>query len=155
MISLIHIDEKNPILSDESPILRQVSAEVTEFGDDLHRLIAKMIAVMEQRRGAGLAAIQIGVPLRVIITHDEGEARWFINPVITRRLNRFDVANEGCLSVPPSRWRPVSRPAKCELEWRDAHGGYHSGGFRGMMARIIQHEVDHLDGILITDKVAA
>lgn len=144
-----------PVLMDGDPILRQRSAEVEAFDDDLAELIALMLRVLHARQGRGLAAIQIGVPKRVIVARSQDELRWMVNPVVTRTLRREVVEREGCLSVEPKYWRTVSRPAKCEIDWQSPDGTKHSGGFSGEMARILQHEIDHLDGVLITDRPPA
>lgn len=143
------------ILMDGDPFLRQRSTEVEHFDDHLVALIGQLINVIATRRARGLAAIQIGVPVRVIVARVGREALPMVNPVITRTLNRFVIEQEGCLSVLPKHWRAVSRPAKCEIEWQDHTGAKHSDGFSGEWARVLQHEIDHLDGILISDKAAA
>lgn len=140
------------VLLDGNPILRERSAEITEFGEPVAKLVAVMLSVIANGRGRGLAAVQIGVPVRVVVALVRGEVQWMVNPVITRTLNRFVTEREGCLSVLPRNWRPVSRPAKCEIEWQDTDGTSHHRGFSGEMARVLQHEIDHLDGVLITDK---
>lgn len=144
-----------PILEDTDPLLRERSAEVVEFGAETEALINTMLASMCIRGGIGLAAIQIGVPLRVVIALVDGVPHALVNPVITRRLNRETIEREGCLSVPPSKWGNVSRPAKCDIRWRDASGTHCAGSFSGKLARVLQHEIDHLDGVLITDKMIA
>lgn len=143
------------ILCDDEPVLREKSAEVTEFGEAIVPLIGTMLAVLDHKQGQGLAAVQIGVLQRVIVAIVKNEALWMINPVIMRQLNRFETSREGCLSVRPQFWREVSRPAKCDIEWQDVDGTKHKRGFSGQWARVLQHEIDHLDGILITDKEAA
>jgi peptide deformylase len=114
-----------------------------------------MNGILDSRRGRGLAAIQIGVPVRVLIVREGAYYRPFINPAITRTLNRLVVELEGCLSVPPHKWGDVSRPAKCDATWLDLNGEEHSATLTGETARIFQHEFDHLNGILITDRIAA
>lgn len=145
------------ILMDGDPRLRERSAEVEQFDQGLVELINVMFGVILERRPAarGLAAVQIGTPLRVIVARAGVQLRYMVNPVITRTLNRSTVENEGCLSVRPKDWRPVSRPAKCEIDWQDHTGAKYSEGFSGEWARVLQHEIDHLDGILITDREAA
>lgn len=144
-------DDAPAILQDTDPLLREKSAPVTEFNGDLTALVQRMAYAMLSRNGMGLSAVQIGVPVRVIIARDDPRLVVMVNPVITRRLRRDDVQQEGCLSVPPSKWKRIARPAKCEVEWQDLYGTNQSGGFSGMLARCIQHECDHLEGILITD----
>ncbi|SKB26863.1 peptide deformylase [Sphingopyxis flava] len=154
-ISLSSLKAAHAILMDGAPFLRQRSVEIEKFDDDLAALVRHMIEIVQARRARGLAAIQIGVPVRVIVATADGKGLAMVNPVITRTLNRFAVEMEGCLSVPPSQWRKVSRPAKCEIEWQDIIGNRHAEGFSGAWARVLQHEIDHLDGTLITDREPA
>jgi peptide deformylase len=140
-----------PIVRDDDPQLRTVSALVTEFDESLMTLIEQMLAAMITNQGIGLSAIQIGVAKRVIVAFADKEMHVMINPEYIRKLNREVVMEEGCLSIPGLR-RKVSRPAKCEIAWQDPEGNFHTGNFSGMLARIIQHEMDHLQGVLITDK---
>jgi peptide deformylase len=145
------------ILPDSDPILRQVSRPVETFDDDLKRLAASMAEAMMAKRGLGLAAVQIGQPVRLVIVRDRGSEELFymVNPVVSRPLRRLDVKREGCLSVPEAKWKPIARPAKVDCAWCDLDGKEHSQGFSGWLARAVQHEVEHLDGILITDHPAA
>lgn len=142
------------VLQDDNPTLRKVSQPVIEFGTDLTNLADRMILTMRVHNGRGLAAIQIGIPTRLIVALADDKLYVMANPVITRRLNREAIEREGCLSVPPRKWRRVSRPAKCEIEWQDTMGNRFSDGFSGESARVLQHEIDHLDGVLIIDKKA-
>jgi peptide deformylase len=139
------------ILPDTDPLLRTKSASITEFDEALHSLAHEMASAMLERDGLGLAAVQIGHPVRLILVREGEKLLYMANPTITRRLRRDAVEREGCLSVPPVKWKPIARPAKCEAEWQDLSGTSQSGGFSGMLARAVQHEVEHLDGILITD----
>lgn len=141
------------ILMDDHPLLRTVSEPVTDFNDPLGLplLVADMIEATEDRRGLGLSAVQIGVPLRVMIVKD-GE-RWIVmvNPSLARTLNRFETKREGCLSIPMHKWGDVARPAKCDAVWFDMDGIEHRATLTGQTARIFQHELDHLNGVLLTD----
>jgi peptide deformylase len=141
------------ILMDDDPLLR-VRSEPVGFGPHLAHLLATMREILTTKAGRGLAAVQIGVPVRVLIVKTaEGVYKAFVNPSITRTLNRFTVEREGCLSVPPRKWGDVSRPAKCDAVWFDEQGEEHSATLTGEEARIFQHEFDHLEGVLITDKM--
>jgi peptide deformylase len=147
------------ILMDSDPLLRTVSEPVTEFGDPVRELVREMTEALVERGGRGLAAIQIGVPLRVIIINDQREAaRWhflaMVNPHMARYLSRNAVDHEGCLSVPQWKWGSVSRPAKCDAEWFGVDGQANSATLTGETARIFQHELDHLNGVLMTDRIA-
>jgi peptide deformylase len=157
---MIAIPDPLLVLMDDEPLLRTQSAPVLpeHFGFELDRLLNVMVHVAMARRypALGLAAVQIGVPVRALIVQVEpGSYRPFINPELTRSLNRFAVDREGCLSVPPSKWGNVSRPAKCDVTWSTPQGEQISETLRGDVARIFQHELDHLNGILMTDRRAA
>ena len=140
------------ILQDGDPTLRLRSEEVTAFGPELDEFIALMMVITDRNNARCLAAIQIGVPLRVIVARTKDSGMYMINPVITRTLNRDTIEHEGCLSVPQRLWRQVARPAKCDITWQDSEANTHSQTFTGEWARVLQHEIDHLDGVLITDK---
>lgn len=114
--------------------------------DMLHELIRDLFDTCEANNGAGLAAPQIGVLLRVFVIDCGGTRLAFVDPEITKRSTETDVANEGCLSI-PGRESRVRRHSRITVEERG-----HKLKFRGMAARAIQHEMDHLDGILITDE---
>lgn len=145
------------ILGNEEAMLYQPSMPVqkhefdvegTPVADDsLRALVARMVSVMKHFNGVGLAAVQIGIPVRVIVAREGGEILWMVNPIITRTLKRTVDSYEQCLSCPGGR--VVSRPAKCDIAYRDLFGAELSGSFSGMRARILQHEIDHLDGRLI------
>lgn len=143
------------ILPDTHPLLRVTSAPVTVFDEHLTDLAADMLGVMRASDGCGLAAVQIGLPVNLIIAEAAGELLIMANPTITRKLRRDAVEREGCLSVAPMYWRKIARPAKCDVEWQDLSGERHQRGFSGGLARTIQHEIDHLHGVLITDYAAA
>lgn len=140
------------VLMDGDPLLRQSSAVVSDFDDWLPLVVTDMIDVMNSRNGRGLAAIQIGIPRRIIVARVADVIEIMVNPIVVRTLNRETIEREGCLSVLPRFWRDVSRPAKCEIEWQDLFGETMRADFSSEMARVLQHEIDHLDGILITDK---
>ncbi len=151
MIELAQVDETIPILPDTDPLLRTISKPVEAFDSDLHYLAERMAAAMLARGGVGLAAVQIGTPVRLILIREGDRLIFMANPVITRRLNRDDLDMEGCLSVERANWRRIARPAKCEVEWQDLDGNPQAEGFSGQPARAVQHEVEHLDGKLIID----
>jgi peptide deformylase len=140
------------VVKDSDPLLQTISLPVTEFNADLKHLCVRMLKTVEYHQARGISAIQLGIAQRVILAVADGKTLLMVNPVVVRTLNRFTTEREGCLSIHPAKWRDVSRPAKCELTWQDWDGQDHSGNFAGDMARVLQHELDHLDGILITDK---
>ena len=110
-----------------------------------------MIALMHEAAGVGLAATQVGVLRRVFVFHDEGEDHVLVNPVITRSGKTVEVDEEGCLSLGPVRV-DVERPLEVTIEGQDASGEPVSYSLEGLAARVVQHELDHLDGTLIIDR---
>jgi peptide deformylase len=156
---MIGIPDPVVVLMDGHPLLRTVSAPLLPeyFGCEVGRLLDVMANVMARhpQRPVGLAAVQIGVPSRVMLVQvGPGKFRPFINPELKRTLNRFETKSEGCLSVPIFKWGDVSRPAKCDATWLDPQGREHSETLTSHVARIFQHELDHLNGILMTDRRA-
>lgn len=139
------------ILPDTDPRLRLISEPVTEFNDELRTLAGSMIVAMQSKNGLGLAAIQLGTPLRVVIVREDTNIIVMVNPVVSRLLRRDVTLYEGCLSVPRHKWKYIARPAKCDVTYQDLEGHTHTFSASGMLARAIQHEVHHLDGILIND----
>lgn len=148
-LSFTQVDDR--ILPDTDPLLRQTSELVTVFDYALQLVAMNMTEAMLARNGLGLAAVQIGKPIRLIVVRTDDGLLFMVNPVVTRKLRRDAIEREGCLSVPPRKWGKIARPAKCEAEWQDLDGKPRSGGFSGIVARCVQHEVEHLEGILITD----
>jgi peptide deformylase len=134
-------------------VLRRRAAEVTEVTPELRRTIADMIETMYDEVGIGLAAPQIGISLRLMIVgHEEGrEARALINPVIVARGGEV-TAEEGCLSI-PGIFADVTRAEWVDLEATDVDGRPVKLRGRGLLARVFQHEMDHLDGVLFIDHV--
>jgi peptide deformylase len=139
------------ILMDDDPILRTTSEPVEDWSA-AKEVVADMVAALADRGGRGLAAIQIGVPLRILVVRHANGFLPMINPSLDRTLNRQTVEREGCLSVPPRKWGDVSRPAKCDATWFDLEAEKHSQTLTGEAARVFQHEFDHLNGVLITDR---
>lgn len=145
---------KRVIRTDSDPILRKTSKEVSKFDDRLKILIDDMFETMDEAPGVGLAAPQVGILKRVIVVDDREEENrkrmCMINPVITRKEGE-DCDIEGCLSV-PLKQGSVKRATDIDVEYMNLQGEKKSLNAREYFARIIQHEVDHLDGILFTDK---
>jgi peptide deformylase len=133
------------------PVLRMRAAPVEEFDDELKRITERMLALMHDADGAGLAATQIGVLRRFFVFSDEGEDRVMVNPEITKRGTATEVDDEGCLSLGPVRV-PVERHLEVTIEGRDADGKPVTLELEGVPARVVQHEVDHLDGVLILQR---
>jgi len=135
-----------------SPVLRQRSAEVGTVDDEVRRLVDDMYETMDAAKGVGLAANQVGVARRVAVV-DAGEDRFeLIDPVIVESEGRA-AAEEGCLSI-PEIYGDVSRPDRVVIEATDRHGHRFRKEATGLMARAIQHEIDHLDGILFLDHLS-
>jgi peptide deformylase len=143
------------IIEVPDPVLKQVSAPVTEFNDELRTLVADMFETMYDAPGIGLAAIQVGVPKQVIVMDlagkDEPPApRYFVNPQILWSSDETEPYEEGCLSV-PEIYDEVDRPAKVKLKYLDYHGKEVVEDAEGLFAVCIQHEMDHLKGVLFID----
>jgi peptide deformylase len=166
------------IIEIPDPRLKQVSAPVGRFDDELRTLVADMFETMYDAPGIGLAAIQVGVPLRVLVidlqpddpdaepevctshgdhhhTHQptKREPRIFINPEILDPSDEYLVYNEGCLSV-PEIYADVERAARIRARWQDLDGNVQEETLEGMMAICLQHEMDHLEGILFIDRLS-
>ena len=133
------------------PVLRMRANEVEEFDDELVRLTERMIGVMHDAEGVGLAATQVGILRRLFVFHDEDEDRVVVNPVLTVRGKETEVDDEGCLSLGPIRM-PVERAVEVTLDGFDAAGNPVHLDLEGMSARVVQHELDHLDGKMIIDR---
>lgn len=152
-----------PILEVPDPRLKTVSTPVETFDDDLRTLVADMFETMYDAPGIGLAAIQVGVPLRVLVIDlqaeedEEGKPirtpRIFINPEILDPSADYTLYNEGCLSV-PDQYADVERPASIRARWQDLDGKTHEEAMDGLMATCLQHEMDHLEGILFIDHLS-
>lgn len=135
-----------------SPVLRQRSAEVKAVDDDVRRLVDDMFETMDAARGIGLAANQVGVARRVAVVDAEEDRFEMIDPVILETEGRA-TAEEGCLSI-PEIYGEVSRPERVVIEATDRHGQRFRKEAIGLKARAIQHEIDHLDGILFLDHLS-
>jgi peptide deformylase len=132
-----------------SPVLRQRSAEVTAVDDDLRTVIDNMFETMDAARGVGLAANQVGLAHRVAVIDAEGQRFAMLNPVIVEAEGRA-TAEEGCLSI-PDIYGDVTRAERIVLEALDREGKPFRLEAGGLTARAVQHEIDHLDGILFLD----
>src|SRR5512145_1328430 len=132
-------------------VLRMRAREVESFDDDLRRLVERMTVLMHEANGVGLAATQVGVLRRVFVFTDEGEDRVLVNPVITRRSSETDADDEGCLSL-RAVTVPVERFSTVTIEGVDTSGERLELELGLPSSRIVQHELDHLDGVLIIDR---
>ena len=166
------------IIEIPDPTLKQVSAPVETFDYALKTLVADMFETMYDAPGIGLAAIQLGVPLRVLVIdlqpEDEDaepeectahgghshshqplrkEPRIFINPEIFDSSEETSIYNEGCLSV-PEIYAEVERPSRIRARWQDLDGKSHEAEIDGMLATCLQHEMDHLEGLVFLDRIS-
>ena len=135
-------------------VLRMRANEVDAFDEELTRLGERMLGLMHDADGIGLAATQVGILRRIFVFTDEGEDRVIVNPSITRSGGELETSEEGCLSLGPVRV-PVERPLEVTLEGKDAAGEPVKLELEGLAARVAQHELDHLDGTLIIDRTDA
>ena len=143
------------ILTEPNKLLRQISKTVNYVGREEQRIMDDMLDTMYDAKGIGLAAIQIGIPKRIIVmdiskNESEKEPRFFVNPVIKNKDTSKATYEEGCLSV-PNQFAEIDRPSKCEVEYLDYNGKKQLLKADGLFATCIQHEMDHLDGILFID----
>ncbi|HST14206.1 MAG TPA: peptide deformylase [Gaiellaceae bacterium] len=134
------------------PALRLKAHEVEDFDDDLRRLVERMIGLMHDAQGVGLAATQVGVLRRLFVYEpDEEGPRALVNPVVAERGEEASTDEEGCLSLQGVRV-PVDRSTRVVLEGKDEHGADVRVELDEYAARVVQHELDHLDGVLIIDR---
>ena len=131
--------------------LRMKAREVGQFDDELERLVERMTTLMHEAQGVGLAATQVGVVRRLFVFVDEGEDRVLVNPVITKHSKDTETEEEGCLSL-QGVLVPVERAVEVVIEGLDAAGNPQRFELELPEARIVQHELDHLDGVLIIDR---
>lgn len=142
--------QKRFVVQDGDPVLRRVCDPVRNFNKELHDLLDDMKVTVRAENGAGLAAPQIGVSLRVVVIDVQEGFYELINPEIVA-FKGEQVGPEGCLSV-KGKQGTVTRPNKVKAEYRDRKGKKHKLTAEGFFARAVCHELDHLDGILYTDK---
>ena len=143
------------ILTEPNKILRQVSKPVQKVTKEEQSLMDDMLDTMYHANGIGLAAIQIGIPKRIIVMDiakkdEEKNPMYFVNPVIKNKNQNLATYEEGCLSV-PDQFAEVNRPSTCEVEYLDYNGEKKILKAEGLVATCIQHEMDHLQGILFID----
>ena len=143
------------ILTEPNKLLRQISHLVEKVGELEKELMNDMLETMYAANGIGLAAIQIGVPKRIIVMDLSKEENkktpmYFVNPLIIKKNDEKITYEEGCLSV-PNQFAEIDRPSKCEVEYLDYNGNKQNLKAEGLLATCIQHEMDHLEGILFID----
>lgn len=132
-------------------VLKQKAKRVASIDDTIRTLCASMIKTMLDNEGIGLAANQVGVLKRIIVILDGDKPKILINPEIVEFSSNKVVMNEGCLSI-PGEYLDIERSEEIVVKYRDTKGKPHVERFIGMTSRVIQHEVDHLDGIVMIDK---
>jgi peptide deformylase len=155
-----------PIVEVPDARLRETCAPVAEVNDEVRGIVADMFDTMYDAHGIGLAAIQVGILRRIVVIDlqerelEEGEApeaarapRAFINPEITWVSEEQSSYNEGCLSI-PEQYAEVTRPDRCRVSWLDTAGERHEAEFDGLMSTCMQHEIDHLNGVLFIDHIS-
>ena len=142
------------IITEPDKILRKISSPVQKVGDTERKIMDDMVETMYSANGIGLAAIQIGIPKRIIVIDLKIENKknplFFVNPVIKNKDNLKSTYEEGCLSV-PNQFAEIDRPKKCDVEYLDYNGKKKILKAEGLLATCIQHEMDHLEGILFID----
>ncbi len=152
-----------PIIEAPDPWLKTVSTPVETFDSVLQTLIDDMFETMYEAPGIGLAAVQVGVAKRLLVidlqikdeetNENVREPLVFINPVLSEPSEELTIYNEGCLSV-PEQYADVERPSSIRAQWLDRDGKGHDERIEGMLATVIQHEMDHLEGILFIDRLS-
>ena len=143
------------ILTEPNKLLRQVSKPVEKVGREEQKLMDDMLETMYAANGIGLAAIQIGIPKRIIVmdiskSDENKKPMFFVNPIIKNKDKELSIYEEGCLSV-PNYFAEIERPKKCDVEYLDYNGNKKILNAEGLFATCIQHEMDHLEGILFID----
>src|SRR5690242_3235605 len=157
------------ILEVPDPRLRDVAKPIATVDDDIRSLAADMLETMYAANGIGLAAIQLGIDKRILVIdlqervsedeEKEGEGEPIrdphvvINPELLWVSDELSVYNEGCLSI-PEQYAEVERPARCRIRWLDEQGEHHEQELDGLMATCMQHEIDHLNGVLFIDHIS-
>ena len=146
------------ILTEPNKILRQVSLPVKKVGKEEQILMRDMLDTMINASGIGLAAIQIGIPKRIIVIDiskddEKNNPMYFVNPIIKNRNSNLSKYLEGCLSL-PDQFAEVDRPSTCEVEYLDYNGNKKILKADGLLSTCIQHEMDHLEGILFIDHLS-
>tara|TARA_B100000123_G_scaffold165080_1_gene122206 strand:- start:401 stop:919 length:519 start_codon:yes stop_codon:yes gene_type:complete len=142
------------IITVPDPLLKSISKPVDKINDEIKILINDMFDTMYNAPGIGLAAVQIGIPLRVVVVdiskEDERKPHFFINPNIVWRSDKTSTYEEGCLSI-PNQFAEIERPESCRVEYLDLNNKKKEIEASGLLSTCIQHEIDHLNGVLFID----
>lgn len=141
-----------------NPILRMKAKRIEKIDDEIHSLVKDMIETMREEEGIGLAAPQVARSIALLVVDhsliEEGaEAKAYLNPEILAGEGESTM-EEGCLSIPDIR-EEVTRPEKIRLRYQDIQGETHEEEFNGLLARVLQHEIDHLNGVLFVDRISS
>ncbi len=139
------------IITHPNPILRQRAQKIENISD-IEKIIPDFIKTMKEKKGIGLAAPQIGKSIQLIAIQTKDDAQIFINPKITWKSFKKEIAEEGCLSI-PNTFGKVKRSYKITVKFQDQKGQKQKLITKGLYARVLQHEIDHLNGILFIDKI--
>ena len=145
--------QKN-IITIPDPLLKSISKPVDKISNDIKILVKDMFETMYNAPGIGLAAVQIGIPLRVVVIDiskgEEKKPHYFLNPNIVWRSNKTSTYEEGCLSI-PNQFAEIERPESCRVEYLDLNNQKREIEAKGLLSTCIQHEIDHLNGVLFID----
>jgi peptide deformylase len=144
-----------PIVTVPDPLLKKISKPVEKVDDKLRAFMDDMLETMYAAPGVGLAAVQVGHLKRILVIDIAGEEedpnpQYFINPEIMWTSEELNTYNEGCLSI-PEQYADIDRPAECKIKFLDYDGNEHEVHMDGMLATCIQHEMDHLNGVVFID----
>ena len=140
-----------PVLPAQDPLLRRISSRIRRVDKSLQRLLDDMVESMDAAQGLGLSGPQVGKPLRLIVARVDNVLLQIANPEIVRSKGE-EIGDEGCLSL-PGYYGSVSRASQITIQGLDRNGKHFRRKVVGLLARVIQHEIDHLNGILFTDKL--
>jgi len=138
------------------PLLRRPSEPVSSFDDELEGVARAMLARMHESNGVGLAAPQVGLQRRILVMNpsgEEGDDRVLVNPEILERTGAETMHEEGCLSF-PAVYAEIRRPDRCKVRFFSVDGVEHTEEFSGFSSRVVQHEYDHLEGVLLVDRMS-
>ena len=142
------------IITVPDPLLKSISKPVDKVNNDIKNLINDMCETMYNAPGIGLAAVQIGIPLRVVVVDiskgEEKKPHFFVNPNIVWRSDKTSTYEEGCLSI-PNQFAEIERPESCRVEYLDLNNQIKEIEVSGLLSTCIQHEIDHLNGVLFID----
>ena len=140
-----------PVLPAQDPLLRRIASRIRRVDKSLQCLLDDMVESMDAAQGLGLSGPQVGKPLRLIVARGDNVLLQIANPEIVRSKGE-EIGDEGCLSL-PGYYGSVSRASQITIQGLDRNGKHFRRKFVGLLARVIQHEIDHLNGILFTDKL--